>query len=79
MKVELLLLLLPPLHLIAAEVEHLIGRGVAHLAIIEELVGLEDTVPPLPQAQGAPLLVEKAMALWVLDGKCTETDVGGTA
>ena len=78
MKVVFLVLFLAPLHLIATQIEDLISRGVTHLAVVEQLMSLEDTVPALPRAKASPLLVEEAMTIRVLYGECAKTDVRGT-
>ena len=66
---------LPHDDLVPPKVHDPIGSGMAHLAIVEELMVLEDTVASLPGLDSVPLLVHPAMAVRVLDGQSTETDV----
>ena len=46
-----------------------------HLAVVEQLAGLEHTVAPPPSLDVVPPLVKEAVTVWVLDGEGTETDV----
>ena len=73
----LLVLGLPGHDVVPPEVHHPVGRGVAHLAVVEELVGLEDAVAPFPGLDAVALLVHPAVAVRVLDGQGTQAHVVG--
>ena len=60
---------------VALQVHDAIGSGMGHLAVVEQLACLEHTVAPPPSLNVVPPLVKEAVAVWVLDGEGTETDV----
>ena len=76
-KIILLVLWFPTEYLITTEIHDSVRRRVTHFAIIKQLVWLEDAVSSLPTLDSVALLVDPAMAVGVLDGEGTQTDIVG--
>ena len=62
---------------VTMKIHHSVGSCVVHLAIVEELIVLEHTVPLLPGPDVVSLLEECSVALWLSNAERTQTDIVG--